>query len=612
MSKGRITHYIERHPHITTHIEAEVPQAVHSGWSNFVSQRSVRAMAIAPRSRLLWLATWGGIISWNRREELLYRRFSSEHGLAGNSAACICVDQMERPWVGHVEGGLSYFDGQRWQVYDHLQLETLRAVNGGANLGGIWAATRDAVYHIPSEDEPPVLVASSNRMAVAEALALLDVGDRLLLGNSWGLFSLGIDRDPIPLAQGTIKTCTALTRDREGSVWVGTPEEVYRLDGDVPVGPIIPESAETSGRVLQLAASWDRIWVLTTTGLAQIMESSWLPLNELPEQHPTLYAIAADLDETSLWVGTDRLLACVQTHRQSAPLWKEDWLPLQPVDMVNNLGRCILQQKLDGRVWVGTAGGLLAFSPDDSWKLYDESGDIRALGLSGRETSSEVQRTLWALAWPHGIRRWIGSGLVDSHDHQPANLITAFTLGQDGSPYFLAGHALWRISDNGLEEVTRSIPSEARCLVQTPDEQWWLGTARGVYRLVSGKWELAGDQPGPLQAGIRALAVAHGYLWAATETGLWQRRHEQWERYDILPDDKLCDVRALAPARDDGALWLAREDSVARYDPAIRKLSLEYTRANSGLASCRVTALAEIGGTLWIVTQGGISRLKLV
>ena len=88
------------------------PEPVYPGWTNFVSQKSVRAIAMSTKSSCLWLATWGGVISWKWKDNQPYQRYSSEHGIAGNEVTCICLDECDRPWIGHSEGGLSYFDGK--------------------------------------------------------------------------------------------------------------------------------------------------------------------------------------------------------------------------------------------------------------------------------------------------------------------------------------------------------------------------------------------------------------------------------------------------------------------------------------------------------------------
>jgi ligand-binding sensor domain-containing protein len=70
-------------------------------------------------------------------------------------------------------------------------------------------------------------------------------------------------------------------------------------------------------------------------------------------------------------------------------------------------------------------------------------------------------------------------------------------------------------------------------------------------------------------------------------------------------------VRALAPAGQTGALWLAGPDGVVRFDPGTGAAAAPLTVANSGLAGKRVAALAEGAGALWVVTHSGISRLTL-
>src|SRR5947207_16028198 len=90
-SGGRITRYAEDRSRIArfTEIAVQKPEPAHRGWENFVSQRSVRVIAVAPRSSALWLATWGGVLEWQRKDQDLCRRHAAEHGLAGNAVSCL-------------------------------------------------------------------------------------------------------------------------------------------------------------------------------------------------------------------------------------------------------------------------------------------------------------------------------------------------------------------------------------------------------------------------------------------------------------------------------------------------------------------------------------------
>src|SRR3954462_628812 len=91
MSGARITAFDDKaaEKHTITALSDEgglKPASLHAGWTGFSSKCSVRAIAVAASSPQVWMATWGGIVSWDRREGGLYRRYGSEHGLAGNVA----------------------------------------------------------------------------------------------------------------------------------------------------------------------------------------------------------------------------------------------------------------------------------------------------------------------------------------------------------------------------------------------------------------------------------------------------------------------------------------------------------------------------------------------
>lgn len=606
MSDGRITRYVE--PRITGFLEAEVlePKPLHEGWDNYVSQRSVRAIAIAPRSGHMWLATWGGVLCWKRKEEFLYRRYSSEHGLASNAVACLCLDREEHPWVGHVEGGLSYFDGQRWQVYEYLHTVPICAVASADLGGGIWAAGEDRVYRIKGPGQEPKEEGEKHEGA-ATAQALLDNGETVLLGNAWGLFHLQIGRNPERIAPEVIPACTALTKDINGAVWAGTPHGIFRLGNGAPEGPFAPDDASQVGHVLGLAAGRKRIWVLTTTDLAWIEEGewTWATWHEQEQAPPTLRAIAATSDDTYVWLGTDRLLAGVRSTRSETE-WDLDLLPPHAEDALNNLGRCVTLQPSNGRVWIGTAKGLIRFGPGDDWAVHNiPEDDIRDLSAS-----TIKEDDLWVLTWPHGVLRLNALGQLFSQ--QLSGLPLALAVGQDGYTYVATGQGLWKLGADDTEEVSSNMPAPSvSCLAQTPDEKWWLGTTQGVWQQITGGWQLAGEQPGPAQAGVYTLSVINDTLWAATGAGLWARRDDTWALYGLGVENTPFSVRALAASSDDALLWLAREEDVVHYNTSTRAIDATYTSAKSGLASRRVTALIENEGFLWIVTQAGTSRLKL-
>jgi ligand-binding sensor domain-containing protein len=602
-----ITRYVEESAGITAYRQVEwvVPEPVHSDWVTLASQASIQALAVSRHDRRVWLATWGGVLSWDPARFRCHR-YGSEHGLAGNAAGCICLDTEERPWVGHVEGGLSHFNGEQWQPYGWLQDQQIRTVATADAGTGLWAATMNAVYRVNGADAPPDLVASGHTGAT-DPMALLADSGRLLLGNLSGLFRLEPGHDPVTVAAEAISTCVALARGAGGATWVATIDAVYRLEEEsVRDGPYGPAPGEPLQQMLAISPAPGGAWVLTTAGLAWIGREGWVSLAwpDSAAEPPAIRAIAADPGEDYLWLGTDRLLAGVRSSARAQARWDIGILPCEGQDELANLSRCIAAPTGD-RIVIGTVGGLLTWGPDEHWRHDPTAGDVRALAGGGAEPQKA-----WLLSWPHGVGRLGQSAAPDYRLPQPPGLPVALAAA-DREPYVLTGRGLYRIRGNRVEEVAGPPPVTVRCLVPTQDGTWWAGTVRGVYRLDGRRWKLAGERPGPLDAEVFALGFHDGSLWAATAVGLWARQEQQWVGHLQGPAGDPWPIRALGVEESSGALWLADDNGVFRYDPATRISGPAFTPLNSGLPSRRVAALAADAHVLWIVTDTGSSRCTL-
>jgi ligand-binding sensor domain-containing protein len=263
----------------------------------------------------------------------------------------------------------------------------------------------------------------------------------------------------------------------------------------------------------------------------------------------------------------------------------------------------------DGRVCVGTAGGLATFGSDDQWTLDEPTGDVRALCTSD---AGDQDRGVWILTWPGRVRRW-REPPAGSRPRPPGPPL-ALAMDGDGRPHIVTERALWRLDADRPHQVAGPPPAPARCLAQLRDGTWWLGTTDGAGLLNPGaeRWELAGEPTGPVQAEITALLVQGDILWGGAANGLWAREYDAWTRHGPASPADPWQILARASSSEPARLWLARSGGVVSYDVGTRRASEPWTPFNSGLPGRRVTALLEHHIVLWVVTRTGFGRMALL
>jgi ligand-binding sensor domain-containing protein len=579
----------------------------------------------------LWVATAGGVLSWNYREGSSYLRYGPTHGLAGALVSCLTLDRDQQPWVGYAEGGLSYFDGQQWHGYEHLRDEPVCAIAGALQRGGIWVATGRGVYYISGPEngsyKAPVRLVAEDADAAQNARALLDDGDGVLLGNFWGLFRLTPDPGTLPQKLSeTILDCTALTRDVEGQVWAATAEQVYHLsqlenpypDGNWPFYM----------RIRGLAAGRERILVLltdeSTSVIAQLARNgpgwNWSEMLACPSQVGVIRAIASNLSETQFWIGTDNEVWRLDT-RGTNPSWSGPVLSPHPHDVLSNLARGIAPEPGGDNVWVGTNRQLLKIAPDGTILDNADAYEVRSLCLATGPDTPEMPSTVWALMWPpslFGVSPTLRRGLLVPELGLPITL----AAGIDNMLYLLSTSGLWKMGDPPSPLLKRVPPYVVQVLTQTPDDEktWWAATVRGLYRWHQGQsnWILeSGGLNAPPPTAICALRVdPAGILWAAGDSGLWSREQAalgEWTSHTPPPGPGrplVPPITAIALG-DEGYIWLADTLGVVRYNPRTGAFPERYTPWDSGLCSRQVTGMVEHNGCLWIASEAGISWYML-
>jgi ligand-binding sensor domain-containing protein len=573
------------------------PEPAFERWTTFVSHRAVRAIAAAEQSRIVWIATWGGVLAWNRTDEHVYRRYSSEHGLAG-TPTCVAVGDDDRPWVGHAEGGLSWFDAGRWHPYEHLRDEPILAI-AAARGGSMWVAMPDAIALVERGQRPVEIVRGD--ASCAGATALLGDNDGVLVGSPSGLFRVS-ERAPVRrVSADAISECSALARTNDGAVVAGTPTGV--VIGDAR---LVPDDGDPA--VVSIAPSRAGIWVLTRSGIGRIENGVWRAIGPTPDGVAAARVLAvAGPNDDYVWVGTDDLVSGLRPGGD-AP-WDVGVLPHHAEDALSNLGRCGVDDRT-GRVWIGTGGGLFVGNPNGTWSFDADLGDVRSIVPSGGGVYG--QEFVWMLSWPAGLHRVAMPGRALEPITLPPGLPRSLVSANEPRAFAWVGDTVWRLDDGVPRVEVLHVPPHARIVAQAPGLTWYVATDRGLftYDVVLHSWSLV---PTLGVSAVTALATIAVWLFAGTNGAFWMLDDRGWRKLALhhagVPWTD--PVTAFTRASDYATIWVACGGRVARCATEDGTVLEVYDRFDSGVCGSVITAIVETNGMLWVVSRTGIARLTL-
>jgi diguanylate cyclase (GGDEF)-like protein len=260
-----------------------------------------------------------------------------------------------------------------------------------------------------------------------------------------------------------------------------------------------------------------------------------------------------------------------------------EWLSWKKEDGLLNNGVWSVLHTDDGRLWVGTSGGLSTFGPDGKLAKSWTSSN----GLTGDRVRSIVRSPagdVFVATFPGGITRFSKAGML-LHSYG-----TAAGLTRD-------------------ELISMAIDQQGRL--------WAMGEG-GCFRSVT-----AVDKSGALSfervtiPGLSAQTLFRdvlidkgGTVWISTSNGLVRFDHDSWKIFTEIDGLKSRDLSAIVQGQ--GAIWVAYRDALGIGRLQFQGDHIEATRLTTadGLSSDLIYALAfDASGRLWATTDNGVNVL---
>lgn len=384
----------------------------------------------------------------------------------------------------------------------------------------------------------------------------------------------------------------ALAETRDGYLWLGTHDSLYRFDGFKFTGYHAPNGRDL-GIVSSLLTSDVGLWVGQRNGRIRLITSEEEPPVTFDLGRGVIYALAQTADGRVWAAANDGLMRFDGKH----------WEQLGSVDGFLGSNAYSLFVDSSDRLWVADEQRLYYLQPGT--KMLRDSG-IRSNRT--RQMSQAPDGALWLIEGDHEILLRIET---DNPQQQATRIpvgepVNAMLFDQYGYLWLsTAGGGLLRVTnpnDYGSEGFNSSerfssrdgLSSDfTRSLFEDSEGSLWIGTHNGLDRLRerfllpagfpanAQNLALAADDQGNLWAGSSNLPVMrlnedglhylalrtpvsaiskapNGSVWLAGPEGIWRSIDDQMQKISALPVERELDssVRTLLIDHQD-TLWLS-------------------------------------------------------
>lgn len=452
----------------------------------------------------------------------------------------------------------------------------------------------------------PCLVGTGRLLLISVLGCLLSShtwGQTLSSTKALGRYQQFIWTEEHGLPQNTVQ---AITRTRDGYLWLGTLAGVARFDGArfSAFNNVTTREIKGSYITALLEDRAGNLWISTDGGGLNLYRDGQFRRYTTAEGLADNRVLAlAESSDGSIWIGTYNGLTRFKGDRFSTYTMR-DGLPINVIQKI--------AEDRDGNLWVGTRNGLARFK-EGRFMVYSVRDGL-------------PDNFVRALYQDHAGKLWVGTELGLSQfeaDHfvpvrAPAGLASfaVFSIHQDREKnlwFGTQGNGLFRLSEAGRwEHYTQrdGMPSDRVMeIYQAPEGDLWVGTDSGLVQLRDGRIQVYAAQEGLAHDYARTIYEDRaGNLWISTGNKQLSRfkdgKFKVYTTKDGLPENLINAIRE----DEAGNLWLGTYGGLVRFKEG--RFTLLTTK--DGLSRNNIRDMrADRAGNLWIgTTDGGLNLLR--
>jgi ligand-binding sensor domain-containing protein/two-component sensor histidine kinase len=433
---------------------------------------------------------------------------------------------------------------------------------------------------------------------------------------------------------------TRLLEDKTGNVWCTTANGLYKLTRDAG-GWQIHKIEAVKGSVNSLASDHQgTLWIGGEAGVFGLFPDGRVEHYEVEDNSPLdpVHDLLVDSSDR-IWAGTvNGLMLMVNDPRSNRKMVSQVFTTKDGL-CYNNIS--VLFQSSDGRIWVGTRGGLNYLVEPTTNKGLSFRGYTTLQGLRNPRIlaiAEDSDHNLWLGAESGGAMKITHAGFTSyfETDGLGCGRISQLFADRDGSVYVLADGltnlvpVIARFDGHGFIQEQPNLPPNTELtwgwnylIVQDHIGDWWIPTARGLFRFSGNKSfsELVTAKPAKVYTVrdgmqtntlFRLFEDGRGDLWFSTIDSVrsnqrWERSTDKFQSYESA-EDGIPFAAGTAYVNDPaGNLWVGfYAGGVTRY---VHGRFTWYGEKDGMLIGFVRDMRLDSKNRLWIATNDGLVRV---
>lgn len=568
-----------------------------------LKDNGIRSVRVAPDGALVVGTARGGVTVVRRGQ---WTHIGREQGLPYADVVDALYDHKGQLWAATGNEGLFRLSGKKVQAIGEAQGMPSRAVNSLmlGDDGHVWAATMRGLARFRPDGTLVKTYSTGEGLPMAVTYRLwtsldgavhvaTERGAYRLEGGRFSLISPEFAQDPVQ----------SLVFDDDGTLWVGTANRgLVRQRGghhevlDTRLG--LPNNRVSA----MLRDREGSLWVGTNAGLMRLRDAPFTSINDQRGLNSSYVRSLLQTRDDDIWIGTSRGLHRWRDGRVVELFSRERGFESDSI--------LSLYETPDRSVWVGTF--------DDGALQLREGRVVRRLdtqsGLLGTNQVKAITMTSDGAMWfgtSNGLVRE-RDGVLTRFDQArglPSDFVIVLTAAPDGSLWVGTSKGIARIVGDRIEPLALTPAVDAENVFDIDVDAYgdlWIATDRGLVLRRAGRLYVVGLKQGlPIDTLFQIVDDQRGYLWLTSNRGVLRVARAQIDalssgRRSHVDVDQFTEIDGLASAQCNGGsgpaalldrsgrLWVAtadgagvvRPETVGRYSRSAPPVVLESVSAD--------------------------------